>query len=127
MRRTSFTVAAIVAALGCAGNSTRAGGESCDISTDFTVTRPTRTGLPRFDWSPRYRLARLVVEPVDQPGNEYWRIDGAQPPLDYGERSSGATVVVAPRPLTPGDAYRVVWAWGEPDDPQIGGSRSFVY
>lgn len=127
MMRSACAALAALAALGCAGARSGSGGEACDISTDFAVQRPTRNGPPRFDWSPRCRLAAVMVEPAGQPGHAYWRVESPLPPLDYGEEGGGATVTVAPRALTPGEAYRVVWAWGEPDDPQVGGSETFVY
>ena len=100
--------------------------ESCDATTRILVERPTRQGPPRFDWTPRCRLAVLTVEPAGQPGNAWWRVEAPLPPLDYGD-DGGGTVVEGPRALTPGEAYRVVWAWGDPDEPQVGGSASFVY
>lgn len=114
------------AALACTGARSGPPVEYCDVATQVTLTRPTRQGPPRFEWTPRCRLAMVAVEPAGQPGNAWWRVERPLPPLDYGD-DGGGTVVEGPRALTPGESYRVVWAWGEPEKPQIGGSIGFVY
>jgi hypothetical protein len=87
---------------------------------------------PTFSWTPRCRLAFLVVE-IDVSGSELWSIltrgeNALAPPVTYGDPPAGAETLTPPGPLTSGTAYRVAvarWTGPDGDDGESVGAKTF--
>ena len=82
---------------------------------DLSVTAAS-SDMPRFSWTPRCGISRLVVVDVpDAPGEEERVVWGFEVPelqpigpgITYGESPSRATVWVEPEMLQVGETYRV--------------------
>lgn len=79
---------------------------------DAVVVVVTQGTSPQFDWSPRCRVAHVLVEPVPSGIGDRWSVrsdsNAITPPIRYGVAPTGGSVVNGPHPLEPGTEYRLI-------------------
>ena len=98
--------------VGCDEDPSGASGDPVDCDAEVTevdVTVARTSGNVVFDWTPRCRVALLLVEAE---GGDLWAIGEEdanliEPPVTYGLAPAGLTIY-GPEELVPGTEYELV-------------------
>ncbi|HUF13085.1 MAG TPA: hypothetical protein VMN78_08300 [Longimicrobiales bacterium] len=90
---------------GATGDPVDCGPEVTEVDVDVSIT----TNSVFFDWSPRCRVAMLIVE---EGAGDVWAIgnedsNSIEPPVTYGVAPAGVEEY-GPEPLVAGRAYEVI-------------------